>query len=174
MGIDGTFLDFGNAWPADAFAVEPRRGKWRRIPWKGRDGDRSLQGTMLIAGQETGAPPLAIDPALRGPHAIFAGLAPYGAMGPSKVKIRLDGDPGYLVLQNDPLDAAANAYHARSVIQDCPIVTADLTGRRIHVAQLEDGDASAGVMLAYLRTVPVSDRRPRRQAGGKGRSGWWA
>jgi hypothetical protein len=156
MGIEGTFFDFAGARPADAFGPEPRKGKWRRIPWKGRDGDRLLQGTMLIAGPETGAPPIAIDLGLRGPHALYAGLAPYGAMGASSMRIRMDGDPGFFVLRNDPFGREANAYHTRTFIQDCPVATVDLTGRRVHLAQAGDGDASAGVMLAYLRAVPVS------------------
>ena len=32
-------------------------------------------------------------------------MASFGAMGPSSVRIRLDGDPGWVILRNDPFDA---------------------------------------------------------------------
>lgn len=49
-------IDLGAAGPEQAFAAVPTRGTWRRVRWKGRLGEESLEGTMLVAGPETGAP----------------------------------------------------------------------------------------------------------------------
>jgi diacylglycerol O-acyltransferase-1 len=76
--------------------------------------------------------------------------------------IRLDDDPGWVILRNDPFDDAANAHHTRQSVQDCPFRVADMTGRKVQLAQVEWGDRPEGAMLAYLRAVPTSQARLER------------
>ena len=155
MRLNGTFFDLAECTPRALLSPMPRRGFWRAVPWKGLMGEQALSGTMLMAGQETRPGSIVLDPKLTGPQELYLGMSNYGVMGPSAVRIRLDNDPGWVVLRNDPYDSEPNAHHTRHSVQDCPFRVADMTGRTVELSQLDRGAAPAGAMLAYLRAVPT-------------------
>ena len=162
MALEGTFFDLSRCTPRSVLSPVPRKGFWRTAPWEGAHQDQRLSGTMLIVGQETRPRPITLDPQLDGPHELSLGMAQFGAMGPSSIMIRLDDDPGWVILRNDPFDDAANAHHTRQSVQDCPFRVADMTGRKVQLAQVEWGDRPEGAMLAYLRAVPTNQARLER------------
>jgi hypothetical protein len=152
----GIWIDLATARPAEALSPVPRRGRWRTVPWKARDGEQRREGTMLIVGSETGAPEITIDPQLEGPHDVYVGLCQFGFEGPSRVRVKLDNDPCYIRLENEVTEKSHDATHTRSVIQDCYVCSADLSGRRIQLAPRSAVDSPPGAMVAYIRAAPVS------------------
>ncbi len=66
--------DLGRCLPASALSRKPRRNRWRLLDYQtGR-----LKGTMLVAGQNTAAPPLTCPLDRKGWHAIYFGIRSYG------------------------------------------------------------------------------------------------
>jgi len=151
--LDGIFVNLAEAKPSEALSPEPRKGHWRTIPFVARNGSaQKLGGTVLVAGPETKAPTLTIDPKLEGPHEIFVGL-PNSIVYANRnaIRIKLDNDPCFVPLAID-LGAPRNG------IQDCRFRTADMTGRRIEIATADLIDTKAAA-FAYIRAVRIPESK---------------
>ncbi|MCL5742732.1 MAG: hypothetical protein M1541_02210 [Acidobacteria bacterium] len=151
--LDGVFIDLARALPAGDISPEPRKGHWRAIPWKGRNGGAGeISGTILWGGEETGPPPLTLDPMLAGPYELYVGLpAAMATSNANSIRIKLDNDPCYVPLRMDP-------GIPRPAIQDCPFRVADMTGRRIQIAA-PDLLHTRSAAIAYIRATPVAKSR---------------
>ncbi len=161
-GLPGVFIDLARAQPSDSLSPAPRKGHWRTIPWKARNGSQHAAGTILYAGPETNAPAFTIDPQLKGPHEIFIGL-PTSLVyeNPNALRIKFDNDPCYVPLG---LDGGA----ARNSIQDCRFRAAEMTGRSIQIATA-DLVHTKSAAVAYIRAVPIAESRLDKNQGGGAR-----
>jgi hypothetical protein len=151
--LGGVFVDMAAAGPSEILSATPGKGHWRAIPFQVRNGAaEKLRGTVLIAGPETGAPTLTIDPKLEGPYEVFVGL-PNSLVYANRnaIRIKLDNDPCFVPL-------AVDAGVAGRGIQDCRFRAADMTGRRIQIATADLIDTKAAA-VAYIRAVKIPESK---------------
>jgi len=118
----------------------PSRGVgegWIPVTWETAD----CQGVGLAAGAGSGARELTLDLGLSGRHILHLAL---GAK--TGLRVWLDGEPGYREFVTQ---------HGTGGLQECRLHTADLTGRKVHIA-LKDDLRAQPAMLAYIRAEPCA------------------
>src|SRR5688572_17277321 len=96
-------------------------------------------GGGLAAGDDSGAPELALRLGLKGVHTLYLALA-WG----DGIRVWLDGEPGFREMV---------CKHGGGVLQECRLHTADLTGKRLHLAPVPAAryrDHDATTTLAYV------------------------
>lgn len=149
--------DLDHCRPAAALSRKSARGRWRLLPFEAED----VQGTMLVAGQNTGAPEIRYSPARSGVYQVWFGLRSYSAGGEedrTELLVKLSGDQAFSRLIHRGED--------RARIDEYYWKTADLTGQDILLRQWRKQIVSidpnsvanpcAGVWLAYIKLVPAS------------------
>ena len=95
--MDDTYLcDLGLCELASAVSVDAAPGVWRALEYETDE----LSGTMLLAGDETGAPEITYRLNRKGWHRLSVGLCP--SLGPSTVQVRLSDDDAFSMLRFDP------------------------------------------------------------------------
>ena len=108
---------------------------WVDVPYE----TETMQGRGLAAGYISGAPPLVLNLGLTGVHTLYLGLG-----GETALQVWLDGENGYHEFVT---------FHGGNGLQDCRLHTADLTGRRLHIA-MKNGVNPKPAHIGYIRAVP--------------------
>jgi hypothetical protein len=114
-------------------------------------------GTGLSALAAAGAREVSVPLRARGWHAVYLGLAGTGKAEGNVLRVKLTGDAAY-------------QPRAASVHEEVLFKAADLTGRRLWLAQQSAGEPRAAC-LCYVRLVPLSGREVaafRRDQAGRG------
>ena len=145
--------DLDRCQPQTALTTTYDQGCWRLIVYE----TDQHAGTMLVAGDETGAPAVTYPLNVGGWHAISIGLLRQSYEGGTSVQVRLSDDPAFTVL---------TLPEGPARIEDVYWKTADLTGRHIVLGQLSaevGGQGQPGAhqstkaRVAYLKLVPLSE-----------------
>lgn len=131
--------DMTQATPREALSPRLRRGHWKVIDYAAGN----IEGKMVWASEETGAPPLTIPLNATGWHAVYLGLADPASLG-CRVLARLTRDRAYVP-----------RTRARGALEEVLFRVDDLTGQSLHIAQQPDG-MRAGAGLAYVKLVPLT------------------
>lgn len=165
------FSDFNRCQPQTSLSRESKRNHWRLLPYE----SDAVNGTMLIAGQNTAAPEIRIPIERRGWHAIYFGIR--SAYGESRIEARLKSESIFCLLthhdmigmkiERRDIEFLGTSFHSRSRVDDLFWKYADLTGEEIVLRQpviMTDaanptgfGTISHPVWLAYLKLVPLTD-----------------
>ena len=169
--------DLGRCRPASALSRKPGRNRWRLLDYQT---DR-LKGTMLVAGQNTAAPPVTCPLDRKGWHAIYFGIRSYGYNEDNtRLLVRLKTDTAFSLISH--LSDPSQRYRVDDVFWK----EADLTGQDIVMGQWTSqvvpdspdsvGNPSHGAWVAYIKLVPLSEERVKRvkeeREGGKNRRLW--
>ena len=169
--------DLGRCRPASALSRKPRRNRWRLLDYQT---DR-LKGTMLVAGQNTAAPPVTCPLDRKGWHAIYFGIRSYGYNEDNtRLLVRLKTDSAYSLISH------RSNPSRRYRVDDVFWKEADLTGQDIVMGQWTSqvvpdspdsvGNPSHGAWVAYIKLVPLSEEEVKRvkeeREGGKNRRLW--
>lgn len=169
--------DLGRCRPASVLSRKPRRNRWRLLDYQT---DR-LKGTMLVAGQNTAAPPVTCPLDRKGWHAIYFGIRSYGYNEDNtRLLVRLKTDSAFSLISH------RSNPSRRYRVDDVYWKAADLTGQDIVMGQWTSrvvpddpgsvGNPSHGAWVAYIKLVPLSEEAVRRlkeeREGGKNRRLW--
>jgi hypothetical protein len=136
--------DMSQCSPASALSPKIKKRHWRVIPYEMLDGTK---GKMILASVETEAPTMKLPLGVKGHHAIFVGVFA-GVEAPSKVHLKLEGDPASLTRENDSSNCNGNILEAFFKV-------ADLKGESIEFRQQSSG-ARYGCGVAYVKLIPLS------------------
>ena len=140
--------------PASALTRKPRRHRWRLLDYE----TETLKGTMLVAGQNTQAPEIALPLNTSGWHAVWIGVR--AVYGPTRLQVRLTSDSTFSMITH------AERREDRNRIVDLFWKSADLTGQKLVLRQFtlqidsEHPDSVANpsdaAWVAYVKLVPLS------------------
>jgi len=158
--------------PASALASGATHRKWRVMPYE----SEQLSGSLIVAGNETEAPPVRFPPGVRGWHAVSIGAWRlkdwYLHGGQSELLIRLDGDPTFSILglpTRPPPPDPVEGWHdwtGGEELSECYWRTLDLTDRELEFGQASwietDRDGAeirrcALANVAYVKLVRLTD-----------------
>ena len=118
--------DLGRCRPASALSRKPRRNRWRLLDYQT---DR-LKGTMLVAGQNTAAPPVTCPLDRKGWHAIYFGIRSYGYNEDNtRLLVRLKTDTAFSLISH------RSNPSRRYRVDDVYWKAADLAGQEIVLGQ---------------------------------------
>lgn len=131
--------DMGQAEPQSALTTKAKRGQWKVIPYE----MGKVQGRMVWASDETGAPALTLKLGVQGWHAVYLGLAAPSGLA-RQALVRLSRDPAFVSRQR-----------IAGQIEEAFFKAADLTGQSLHLAQQCDSEPRA-CGLAYVKLVPLT------------------
>lgn len=141
--------DLSKVEPTSALVAAKReKGKWKTIPFATAD----LKGTALSIYGETNPPVVTLPLSLRGPHAIYLGLATTSGgfgMGGNGIRAKLSNEPVFKRLANN-LPLLANR---RGVIQECFLTAVELSGQALEIAPFP----SLPGTLCYVKLVPLTN-----------------
>ncbi len=155
LSAEPTYItDLSGATPEGSVVEEPARGKWRALQYEA-DG---LNGIMLIAGPETGAPEVELGLDAEGWHAVSIGVFD-DSRTPLRFLAKLSDDETFDIL------ALAGGEGREHALTELYWKTADLTGQRLVLSQeawqVSPGDgpgaiAASEARIAYIKLVPLS------------------
>ena len=136
--------DMGQCVPAGALSPRLKHGRWKVIPYETVD---KVAGNMIWASALTDAPEVRLALGAAGWHAIFVGVFSTSEV-PSRVWVKLDGDPAAVLRSND-------SSHGYGNIADLFFKVARLDGETLVIRQQYPAGASA-CGVAYVKLVPLS------------------
>ena len=169
--------DLGRCRPASALSRQPRRNRWRLLDYQT---DR-LKGTMLVAGQNTAAPPVTCPLDRKGWHAIYFGIRSYGYNEDNtRLLVRLKTDTAFSLIshRSDPSQRyrVDDVFWKETDLTGQDIVMGQWTSRVVPDSPDSVGNPSHGAWVAYIKLVPLSEEEVRRvkqeREGGKNRRLW--
>ena len=144
--------DLDKCRPQSALSPERKWHCWRTLPYE----TDSLSGTMLLAGEETGAQEVTYPLRVNGWHAIYIGIyrEPHG--GNTYVQVKLTGDPAFtpLTLPAGPR-CIEDLYWKAADLSNQEIAFGQLCGR---VSNVEEPGAyrCEKARVAYIKLVPLA------------------
>ncbi len=174
VGGDAIYLtDMDRCLPSGAVSPEPKRGRWRAVPYESHD----VSGVMLVAWQETAAPDVIYPLEATGWHAVTIGAWKLkewykGGAGPVEIKAKLTGDDAFSVLRmptvSEPEDPVAgwDDWTGGEWLGEVFWKAADLTGKQLTVGQVKHRHAPGDfpgsfkcnvASIAYVKLTPLSE-----------------
>ncbi|HEY2974351.1 MAG TPA: hypothetical protein VGJ48_17675 [Pyrinomonadaceae bacterium] len=136
--------DMTKCEPTSALSPIIKKGHWKVIPYELIAGP---SGKMIWASPETEAPVMKLPLEVKGWHAILVGVFS-GSEAPSKVHLKLEGDPASLMRANNSNECYGNVLEVFFKV-------ANLQGESLEVGQQSSG-FSSGCGVAYVKLVPLT------------------
>lgn len=142
--------DMSRCKPGSALSKEKKKNSWTLSSYKSDE----INGVMLGAGSRAEAPDVTLPLDVSGWYAIHLGFwnPAYAYDGDTIVKLKLTDDPCFRVIR----DPATTSGWEKSVLQECFVKYADLTGQDMVIGQQSKGEAKHAY-VAYIKLVPLSD-----------------
>ena len=151
-------LDMTACEPKDAISEDFEKGKWTAVDFSIGQGE----GKMLFCGPDTQAPPLRLNPEVRGWHHIFVGTFRPRRHPQTCLLLKLSSDPGYT--RSIPEDfrrekdlVSEEMLPGETDLCEAYWKTADLTGEEILFHRPAAGEMAESVTnISCIRLVPTS------------------
>jgi hypothetical protein len=162
-------LDMSRCEPADAIDTEFGEGRWTAVDYSITAG----AGKMLFSGPDTKAPPVCLDPGVRGWYHIYVGTYRHHLFPASMLLLKLTTDRGYTRatvedFRRDKDLVAEDMILGPMDLAEAYWKSADLSGEQIIFYRPTVGlEAEATANITYLRLVPLSATEQRRAESGQ-------
>ena len=163
-------MDMTRCEPMGAIDTEFARGKWTSVAYSIEAGS----GAMIFSGPDSEAPPLALDPAVRGWYHIYVGTYRHHVFPEYCLLLKLTSDPGYSraepeVFRRDKDIVAEDMLLGPTDLAEAYWKCADLSGEQIHFHRPVAGmQADTTANICYLRLVPMSEAEQSRAENSRG------
>jgi len=142
--------DLNNCQPESAISGRAKRGVWRTIDYKAD----TVQGSMLVATEESEAPDVTYPVKRSGWHKIYVGIYRKPFEEAKQVHVKLTDDPAFTRLEGRP----GEKDHQENWIDEIFWKAVDLTGRRIILRQISLPQVRHA-WVAYIKLIPLSNEQ---------------
>ncbi|MSO21697.1 MAG: hypothetical protein EXQ58_00275 [Acidobacteria bacterium] len=158
IGSEASLGDRAASYLTDLNKCQPMTGlsrQWKHKAWRLLEyATDSFRGTMLIATEESDAPPVTYSVNRQGWHEIYIGIFRKPFEESKQVQVKLTDDPAYTSLTG----RRGETDHLENWIDEIFWKTADLTGRGITFRQITRPEVFHS-WVAYIKLVPLDDQR---------------
>lgn len=147
--------DLDRCQPAAALSAKSARGRWRMLPFEAE----GAKGTMLVAGQNTGAPEIRYSPKRSGVYEIWFGLRSYGGgEDMTQLLAKLSGDQAFsrLIHRGEDRARVDEYYWKTADLSNQDIVFRQWRRQIVSIDPASVANPCSGVWLAYIKLVPAS------------------
>lgn len=151
-------LDMGCCQPATAIADTFEAGKWTSVNYSIAAGE----GRMLFSGPDTDAPPIHLDPGVRGWHHVFVGTYRH-LTSEYCLLLKLSSDRGYTRATVEDFRVHKDLVAKEMLLGPTDLAeaywkAADLSGEEIIFHRPTVGTRAETIAnISYIRLVPLSD-----------------
>lgn len=158
LGSEASAADRAAIYLTDLDRCQPASGlshQWKHKAWRQLEyATDSFRGTMLIATEESDAPPVTYTVKQEGWHDIYVGIFRKPFEENKQVQVKLTDDPAYTSLTG----RRGETDHAENWIDEILWKAADVTGRGITLRQITQPEVFHS-WVAYIKLVPLDDQK---------------